>query len=297
MLEDIVVIMGPTASGKSSIAIELAIANNCEIISADSMQLYKEMSIGTAKPTNEDLNLVPHHLIDEYSINDPVDVFKYVHLAEKKIREISKKGITPIVVGGTGMYIRSLLYGLDPMPADREVRKQIDEQYDSTEGFLLLKKYMSVNVPEDFKRWAKHQRKLLRALEVYQLTGKSITELQTLHKPQLRYNAKVYNLCWDREVLKKRIRERTTIMLENGWIEETKEMIKNNILNTPTARQVLGYSIINEYLTKQLSYDEMREKIITKTWQYARRQITWFKNKHPEAIKIKLPHDLEKIKI
>jgi len=295
MLKKIIVIMGPTASGKSSLAISIAEKNNCEIISADSMQLYKELSIGTAKPTNEELNVVPHHLINEFSIHDSVDVFKYVDLAEKKICDICKRGKMPLIVGGTGLYIRSLLYGLDPMPANINVRQKIDKQYDSELGFISLKKYMLEYVPDDFKRWEKHQRKLLRALEVYQLTGKSITQLQTLHNPQLRYNVNSYNLCWNRDVLKNRIRERTILMLKTGWIEETQNMIKNNILNTPTARQVLGYSIIADYLDEKIDYKTMTEKIITKTWQYARRQITWFKNKHPETINLNMPEDIEKL--
>lgn len=286
------VIMGPTASGKSSLAMEIAQRVSGEIISADSMQVYRGLDIGTAKPTSEEMGIVPHHLVDILDIGERLDVFKFVELAEQYINEIRARGNLPIIAGGSGLYIRSLLYGLDPMPVDSEIRKELDEKYDSEEGYVKLKELMKELDPIDYERWHMHQRKLIRALEVFKITGKSITELQTMHKPELRFPVKSWILCWDREVLKDRIRIRTAQMLEAGWIEETKKMNENGIFDSPTAHQVLGYKYITSYLNGELSRSELQEKIATKTWQFARRQITWFENKHPEAEKVMMPVDV-----
>jgi tRNA dimethylallyltransferase len=283
--------MGPTASGKTDLALHLAQKFNGEIISADSMQIYKGLDIGTAKPSSKERQLVPHHLMDEYEITRKLDVYLFLEEAERAIKEIQARGNIPFIAGGTGFYIHALLYGLDQLPGDEKLRAELDEKYDNPEGFELLKVLMQKKDPQDYERWHMHQRKLIRALEVFELTGKSITELQTLHKPELRYPAAVWNLVWDREELKKRIALRTDIMLKQGWIEEASDAIKRGILDTPTAHQVLGYRVIGEYLDGKISYEFMRERIVTTTWQLARRQITWFRNKHPEAEDINMPVD------
>jgi tRNA dimethylallyltransferase len=281
--------MGPTASGKTSMALKLAADFNGEIISADSMQIYKGLDIGTAKPTARELKEIPHHLINLYDIEQKLDVYRFVELAEKAINEIHSRGNLPIVTGGTGFYIRALLYGLDTLPGDAKLRAELDAEYDNPAGHEKLKELMKSKDPADFERWHMHRRKLIRALEVFTLTGKSITELQTLNKPELRFPVISWNLCWDREELKRRIAERTQIMLDAGWVEEAEAAIKAGILNTPTAHQVLGYKVIGEYLDGEINYDTMRERIITNTWQLARRQITWFKKQHPEAENIEMP--------
>lgn len=285
------VIMGATASGKSSLAIKLAKDLNAEIITADSMQVYRGMDIGTAKPSLLEQKLVKHHLIDIVDLDTRVDVFMYCELAEKCIVDIRSRGKLPMLVGGTGMYIRALLYGLDQMPADQSLRKKLDELYDSDEGFVRLKELMRVKDPIDYKRWYMHRRKLIRALEVYELTGQSITELQKTWEDKLRMPATVWNLNWDRVALRERIFERTEQMLNDGWIDEAKLMIENGVFNTPTAHQVLGYKFIGMYLEGSIDYKEMVKQIGTKTWQLARRQRTWFKTKHPEAENVDMPQE------
>ncbi|MBU8901813.1 MAG: tRNA (adenosine(37)-N6)-dimethylallyltransferase MiaA [Victivallales bacterium] len=294
--KNIAVIMGPTASGKTSLALQLAADFNGEIISADSMQIYKGLDIGTAKPTAQELKSIPHHLINLYDIEQKLDVYRFVELAEKAISEIHSRGNLAIIAGGTGFYIRALLYGLDTLPGDAELRAELDAEYDNPTGYEKLKELMQVNDPADFERWQLHRRKLIRALEVFTLTGKSITELQTLNKPELRFPVISWNLCWDREELKRRIAKRTQIMLDAGWVEEAKNAIAAGILNTPTAHQVLGYKVIGEYLDGKINYDIMRERIITNTWQLARRQITWFKKQHPETENIQMPTSYESLK-
>lgn len=282
-------VMGPTASGKSSLAMQLAKSIPVEIISADSMQVYRGMDVGVAKPTLEEQEQVPHHLLDIYEISKPIDVFQYVELAEKAICEIRKNGNIPLLVGGSGMYIRALFYGLDPLPADPELRRILDEKYDSEQGFEKLKDLMMIKDPEDFERWQKHRRKLIRALEVHTLTGKSITQLQKTWEGKLRFPVKAWWLSWDREELRERIALRTDEMLANGWIQETEQLIKADFLKSPTAYQAIGYKIIADFIQGKINQEEMRIKIINSTRQFARRQDTWFKNKHPEAKEIQMP--------
>lgn len=293
----IIVITGPTASGKSEISLEIARYFSGEIISADSMQLYKGLDIGAAKPNKSEREIVPHHLIDLFEISERLDVFRYVELAEKAICEIRNRGRIPVIAGGTGMYIRALLYGLDPLPSDPELRTKLDAEFDSDSGFEKLKELMAARDPADFHRWKQHRRKLIRALEVFEITGKSITELQKTwnENPTLRYDVYARTLTWDRETLKGRIETRTDKMLKAGWIDEAKEMIGKGLLHSPTAHQALGYKIIAEYLGNNTDYKTMRAKIITSTWQYARRQITWFKNQHPESIPLNMPVQIEKL--
>ena len=187
------------------------------------------------------------------------------------------------------MYIRALFYGLDPLPADSGLRKILDEKYDSEEGFLKLKSLMRVKDPEDFARWHKHRRKLIRALEVHTLTGKSITELQKTWQGTLRFPVKAWRLVWNREILRERIARRTEKMLAEGWISETEKLISVGLLESPTAHQAIGYNIIADFIQNKIDRETMISKIITATRQFARRQDTWFKNKHPEAAELNMP--------
>ena len=289
--QPLLVLMGPTASGKSTLALQLAQDLNGEIITADSMQVYRGMNIGTAKPSSAEQDLVPHHLIDIVDVDTRVDVFMYCDLAEKCIADIKSRGKLPILAGGTGMYIRALLYGLDQLPADQISRKKLDELYDHDEGFELLKELMQEKDLVDYERWFMHRRKLIRALEVFELTGQSITELQKVWEDKLRIPAVVWSLSWDRDILRQRIFERTAQMLDEGWIAEAKQMIADGVFESPTAHQVLGYKYIGMFLDGEIDHDEMAKQIATKTWQLARRQRTWFTRKHPEAEQIEMPTD------
>ena len=279
----VLVIMGPTASGKSALAMRLAESLPVEIISADSMQIYKGMDIGTAKPTGEEQERVAHHLIDLLDISEPLDVYKYVAFAENAICEIRSKGNIPLIVGGSGMYIRALVYGLDPLPADTGLRRELELEFGTPENFVQLKAVMKTLDPEDFERWEKHQRKLLRALEVFRLTGKSITELQRTWDSGPKFPVKAWRIVKERSLLRAGIAERTDKMLESGWIDETEHLIGRGLLESPTARQAIGYPVISEFLKGGISRSTMRERIVNVTRQFARRQDSWFRNKHPEA--------------
>ncbi len=289
------VIMGATASGKSDLALYIAEALQGEIISADSMQLYRDLHIGVAKPSLEEQQRIPHHLIDVADISHRIDVYCYVRMAEAALHDVQQRQRLPIVVGGTGMYLKALLYGLDPLPGDRKLRAELDAKYDNSAGFIELKAIMAECDPEDFQRWQRDRRKLIRAYEVFTITGKSITALQTNRQPHLRYPVICWNLVWEREELKRRIRQRTAKMLQAGWIDEVAELRRRDIFTTPTAWQVLGYRIISDYLDGNIPKNELVDRIATATWQLARKQLNWFKGQHPDAEIIAMPADYQQL--
>ena len=278
------VIAGPTASGKSSMALDIAGKCNGEIVSIDSMQLYRIIPIGTAQPDAADKALITHHLVGIYEISERAEVYTFVELAEKAIQEITVRGHVPVLCGGTGLYLKSLLYGLDQLPGDDDLKSRLDKEYDAPEMLdELQNRLITLGDQAVVDKFANNRRRLIRALEIRLLTGKSILDLQSEYKPQLRYkldNA-VY-LVHDRAVLQERIAVRTRQMLKNGWIEEAENAIKAGLLTSPTAHQALGYKIIARYLSGEFDLAKLEELIITATWQYARRQQTWFRHQHPE---------------
>ena len=279
----IVVIMGPTASGKSALALKWARERGGEIVSIDSMQLYRGLEIGTAQPTVAERKLVPHHLVGIRDIHERVDVFTFCKLADAAIRDIAERGKLPILAGGTGLYLRSLLYGMDDLPGDREIRRELDERYDSPEGEAALHERMRELDPEVLEKFATCRRRLIRALEVRLITGRSILDLQGEAPRRLRYDAEAWRIEMDADRLKSRIADRAGKMLAAGWIEEAEAALAAGLLETPTAHQALGYRIIGEYLAGKFSRDELEARISTATWQFARRQRTWFRHQHPEA--------------
>lgn len=280
-MPEIFVISGATATGKSELALALAEEIGGEIVSADSMQLYRELSVGVAKPSPEERARVPHHLIDVASFHDRMDVCRYVDLAEKAVAEILSRGRTPVVCGGTGFYIKALLFGLDDLPGDDALRQRLDGM---EEGEFL--DFAAATDPAAFEKWRGCRRKLVRAIEVKLLSGRSLLELQS-NSRRARYRS-VGHFCIDRapEDLKNRIRVRAEKMLASGWIEEAERCLDDGLLSSPTAHQAIGYRLIGEYLAGRLSREELPEKIATSTWQFARRQRTWFAHQHPEAVRV-----------
>ena len=284
-MDNILVIMGPTASGKSSLALKAAEMFDGEIVSADSMQLYRGLEIGTAQPTPEERKKVPHHLVGIWDIDRRADVFTFQALADEAIRDIRKRGKLPIVAGGTGLYLKNLLYGLDDMPGDRSIRQELDELYDSPEKEPLLFEKMAQLDPEALEKFRLCRRRLIRALEVKIITGKSILALQSQSEKTLRYpDITAVKLDIPPEELAKKIAVRAKKMLEDGWIEEAQAAINNGLLTSPTAHQALGYKIISSYLNGDFDFNTLYEKICAATRQYARRQRTWFRHQHPEAV-------------
>ena len=275
----VIVICGPTASGKTSLSVELAKKCNGEIISADSMQIYKEMNIGTAKVTLEEMQGIKHYMIDIVSPTERYSVAEFKVQAEKAIEEILKKGKTPIIAGGTGLYVNSLIYNIqyNDIKIDEEYRKYLEERVEK-EGLQSLYEEAKKIDFEAMKSISKNdQKRILRVLEMYHQTGKTKTEIEKeSRKEEVKYDYKVYAISWEREELYKRINKRVDIMIEQGLIEEVENLLKK-YNKFPTAMQGLGYKEVVEYLDKKITKEEMIEKIKMETRRYAKRQITWFK--------------------
>ena len=291
----VIVICGPTASGKTALSIELAKKINGEIISSDSMQIYKDMTIGTAKPTIEEMQGIKHYLIDFIEPNQRYSVADFKKDAEKAIEEIIKKGKVPIVVGGTGLYVDSLIYGIEyqEINFDEKYRNELEKRVEK-EGLEKLYNEAKKIDPQAIEKISQNDKKrILRILEIYKATGKNKTEQEIeSRKNEGKYDYKVFAINMDREKLYERINKRVDIMIENGLIQEVEELLKK-YNKFPTAMQGLGYKEVAEYLYNKCSKEEMIENIKRETRRYAKRQITWFK-KNKQTIWIK-PNDLQEI--
>jgi tRNA dimethylallyltransferase len=292
----VVVIVGPTASGKTAISIELAKKINGEIVSSDSMQIYKDMDIGTAKVTKEEAQGIKHYLVDFVSPDKRYTVSDFKKDAENAIEEILAKGKTPIVVGGTGLYVNSLIYGIEyqDMKFDEEYRKELMEKAEIPEKLEELWNEANKIDPEAMKIISKNDKKrIIRVLEIYKATGKTKTEQEILSRQKgVKYNYKVFGITMDREKLYERINRRVDIMFEKGLEEEVRNLLKK-YKEFPTAMQGLGYKEVKEYFDGNLSYDEMVEKIKQESRRYAKRQLTWFR-KNKDTIWLNSADDMQK---
>lgn len=280
MKSKVIVIAGPTASGKTALSIELAKKINGEIISCDSMQIYKEMDIGTAKVTKEEMQGIKHYLVDFVLPTERYTVSNFKKDSETAIEEILAKGKVPIVVGGTGLYVNSLIYGIEymDMEFDSKYRDELMKKAETESG---LKELYDEAQRIDFKAMEKispnDKKRIVRVLEIYKATGKTKTELEILSKEKgVKYDFRKFAINMDREKLYDRINKRVDIMLEQGLVGEV-EKIYEKYDEYPTAMQALGYKEVVEYLENKLTYEEMVEKIKQETRRYAKRQLTWFR--------------------
>ena len=259
----VVVICGPTASGKTALSIELARTINGEIISADSMQIYKDMNIGTAKPTVVEMQGIKHYLLDFVSPNERYSVAQYKKDAKTAIKEILKKGKIPIIVGGTGLYVDSLIYEIEynDIKLDENYRQELEKIADEKGLESLYNMAMEID-PKAMEKISKNDKKrIMRVLEIYKATGKTKTqqEIESKQKP-VEYDYKVFAINWEREKLYQRINKRVDIMIEQGLIEEVKNIL-NKYDTFPTAMQGLGYKEVVDYLNGIYTKEEMIEKI------------------------------------
>ena len=287
-------LMGPTASGKTALAMELVQQFPCDIISVDSALVYRDMNIGTAKPTAQELAVAPHRLID---ICDPHESYSAARFCEDALREmqkITRQGRIPLLVGGTMLYFRALEQGLSPLPqADAAVRERLLAQAGEL-GWQAMHDRLAVIDPAAAARIHPNDpQRIQRALEVYEVSGKSMTELQQLHgKPILPYSIiKLVQAPWSREILRERIAQRFELMLQQGFEKEVRDLVKRYALtpDLPSMRSV-GYRQMLMYLQGDYSYEEMREKGITATRQLAKRQLTWLR-KEQNALWLKQDGD------
>ena len=276
----VIVICGATASGKTALSVELAKQINGEIISADSMQIYKDMNIGTAKVSKEEMQGIKHYLVDCVLPNQRYTVSDFKKAAEEAIEEILSKGKVPIVVGGTGLYVNSLIYGIEyqDMKFDEEYRNNLMKKAENPDGLEQLWDEANLIDPEAMKIISKNDKKrIIRVLEIYKATGKTKTEQEILSRAkEIKYDYKVFGITMDREKLYERINKRVDIMINQGLEQEVRNLL-NKYSNFPTAMQGLGYKEVKEYFDGKLSYEEMIEKIKQESRRYAKRQLTWFR--------------------
>ena len=272
----ILAIIGPTASGKSALAMKIAEHLGGEILSVDSMQVYRGMDIGTAKPGRDERERVRHHLIDVVEPNESFTVSRYVALADAVIADAARRGVPLVVAGGTPLYFKSLFDGLfDGPAADAELRTRFNAQ-----PLEALHARLTQVDPAAAERIHVNDRKrLVRALEVYELTGQPISSMQNEWRDGAtpRYRATWIGLHWDRDAINRRINARVKQMIADGWVEETRELLNQYNELSKTGAEATGYAEIIAHLRGQVSLDDAIEQIKIATRQLARRQMKWFR--------------------
>jgi len=287
-MKKVLTIIGPTATGKSSLSVELAKRLDGEIIGLDSRQIYEGMPIGTAQPTDDEMDGILHHLFGFRNPAKPISSGEYAEMVKEKVVEIRGFGKTPIICGGAGLYYRALKTGIfEGSVSDLPTRGRLEQAYEDDPA-ALLERLRSVDPEYAEIVHINNKKRLVRALEIYEATGKPPSEHfhhQEEH-PSKTLDLFTLLLTWNRETLNERIEHRTDEMLEKGWVEEVKTLLEKQTQEDrvyPTLDSI-GYRQIQAYLNGELTQDEMREDIIIRTRQFARRQIQWFKKETIDLI-------------
>jgi tRNA dimethylallyltransferase len=276
----VLAIVGPTASGKSAVAMIVAERLGGEVVSADSMQVYRGMDIGTAKPPEALRTRIPHHLIDimEPSQNCTAAVFQ--RLAREAIEDILARGRLPVITGGTGLYVSAALDNLN-FPETEEasdLRRRLQEEADQEGAFKLHARLREIDPAAALNIHVNNVRRVIRALEVFELTGTKYSELSgSFKKRHSLYDAVFLGIAYDKEELKRRIAVRTKRMIEHGWVEETRRLFAADKYVSQNAAKAIGYTTLNQFINGHLTKEEAEERIVKATTAYAKRQMTWFR--------------------
>ncbi|WML56703.1 tRNA (adenosine(37)-N6)-dimethylallyltransferase MiaA [Neobacillus sp. PS2-9] len=278
--QNVLVIIGPTAVGKTKLSIEMAKRYNGEIISGDSMQIYRGMDVGTAKITKEEMEYIPHHLIDIKEPFESFSVAEFQELVRAKIAEIDKKGKLPIIVGGTGLYIQSVIYDyqFSDVSGDEAYRLQLEERVKEVGNEALHEELKEIDPGSAAQIHPNNVRRVIRALEIYHLTGKTMQEYQSHQQPDLLYNTAIVGLTMDRDQLYERINLRVDMMMDEGLLPEVKALYQQGLRECQSI-QAIGYKEIYEYLDGKVTLNEAVENLKQNSRRYAKRQLTWFRNK------------------
>jgi tRNA dimethylallyltransferase len=296
MKPKIIVICGPTALGKTSAAINLARTFNGEIISADSMQIYRYMDIGTAKPTTDEQSRVAHHMIDLVDPDEHFDARQFAEMGHENIMKLCERGLIPFVVGGTGLYIKALVSGLFKAgPSDIHMRNRLKEQA-RIHGADFLHKRLSRHDPDTAERIHPNDTyRIIRALEVYELTGKTIAAFQQGHGfKHNRFRVLKIGLHIDREVLYDRINHRADAMIGSGFLDEVQGLLDMGYRDDLKSMRSIGYRHVVDFIKGRCPWEETLRTLKRDTRRYAKRQFTWF-NADP-AIVWKAPGQIEEIR-
>lgn len=272
----LIIIAGPTAVGKTELSIQVAKALSCEIISCDSRQIYRETSVGTAKPTIQELTKVKHHFINHVSIHDTFTTSDFEKACDLKLLDLFKKHPYVVMTGGTGLYIRSVIEGLDKIPdIDKNIASKISDIYQAS-GIEALQQLLKDKDPEYYEVVDQaNPRRLMRALEIIEGTGEKFSDLRTSNKKKLDYKVLYFVLDMDRKILYNRIEKRVDEMIENGLIAEAKTLFPFKNLRS---LQTVGYNEIFQYLENEMTLEVAIDKIKQHTRNYSKRQLTWFRS-------------------
>ena len=273
------VLAGPTASGKTALSIRLAKAHACEIVCMDSMQIYRGMNIGTAKPTAEEMEGIPHHLLDVVHPGDPFSVAQYQQLAEQCIREIISRGHQPLLVGGTGFYLRALRHpmAMGMVTGDETIRRTLEAIAEQTDGRTVLHRMLEEVDPDTAARLPVNDvRRVVRALEVYRLTGVPFSKQPTSDRePPFRY--RVAALTMDRTILYQRIERRVDQMIAQGLLDEVRDLLSNGVPSDCQAMKAIGYKELVPVVLGETSLEAAITQLKQNTRHYAKRQLTWMR--------------------
>ncbi|MFO7884306.1 MAG: tRNA (adenosine(37)-N6)-dimethylallyltransferase MiaA [Desulfobacteraceae bacterium] len=274
----IVVVCGPTGIGKTSTAITLAQEFDGEIISADSMQIYRYMDIGTAKPDKEEQKQVAHYLVDVADPDEPFDAALFADLADKAVEKITCKKKLPIVAGGTGFYIKAMLYGLfRGSPADQTLIQQLEQEAEKKGGDTLYKRLEQIDPASAASIHPHDTFRIVRALEVFMSTGRTMSSFQKAHEFAVKkYDALKIGLRMDRQELYRRIEQRVDLMMDQGLIDEVENLRQMGYSCDLKSMQSIGYRHICDFLNKKVSFEETLRLLKRDTRRYAKRQLTWF---------------------
>jgi tRNA dimethylallyltransferase len=289
---------GPTASGKTTVAMAMADRLDAEIISLDSMAIYRGMDIGTAKPRQDERERIPHHLLDIVDPDQQYSVSEYVKAAIETIADIRGRGKEVLFVGGTPLYLKSLLRGLfEGPPADWDFRREIENEVAEVGLEALHERLRQVDPITADRLHTNDKRRMIRALEVYTLTGQPISHLQTQFEEEHEADAcKVFVLSWPKELLHARIASRVDQMMNQGLVDEVRGLLDRYQQLSHTASQAVGYREVIEHLAGQHSLEESIELIKTRTRRFAKRQLTWFRSltecRHIDVAESIDPHEL-----
>lgn len=279
-MKDLIIVAGPTASGKTALGVRLSQELSGEVVSADSMQIYKYMDIGSAKPSMQEMMGIPHHMIDIIYPHQEFSVALFREYAGKCIDDITARGKIPIVVGGTGLYINSLTYNMDftKTPEDTEYREYLSDIAKTKGNEYLHEMLMEVDIESYQRLHPNDTKRIIRALEVYKNTNKTISEYQKESKQkQIDYNIAYVGLTMDRQKLYDKINLRVDKMFEAGLLDEVKKLSEMGYNRNMTSMQGIGYKEIFDYLDGRCSYEELTEIIKQNSRRYAKRQLTWFR--------------------
>lgn len=273
----LIAVVGPTASGKTALGVEIARVINGEVVSCDSMQIYKGMDIASAKPTTEEMQGVKHHMISVVGMNESYSVARYVSDAKKVIADINRRGKSPVLVGGTGLYYSSLVDNLSfaDVPDTSELRQRLNEEAEQTSNERMLEKLAQIDPEYAALLHPNNLKRIIRALEVYYSTGITMTE--QLRRSRLTPSEYVLTAIGirfaDRKLLYDRINRRVDKMLENGLLAEAEQTLANQ---SATATQAIGHKELIPYFSGKCSLEEAAENLKRETRRYAKRQMTWF---------------------